>query len=81
MDQRATKLLKLKQLRDTCAPAEPCKPPMGCCSKMRVFCIEKRRPLAPAANTVVAVPPTIPNATVDTGALMARMVSRMETTA
>ena len=63
------------------APAEPCKPPMGCCSRMRVFCMEKRRPLAPAASTAVAVPPTMPKATVETGALMARIVSRIDTTA
>jgi hypothetical protein len=48
---------------------------------MRVFCMEKRRPLAPEASTAAAVPPTMPKATVLTGAWMARIVSRMEVTA
>jgi hypothetical protein len=54
---------------------------MGCCSRMRVFSMEKRRPLVPLARMAAAVPPTRPKATVETGALMARMVSRMEVTA
>ena len=53
---------------------------MGCCSRMRVFAMLKRRPLVPAASTTAAVPPTMPNPTVDTGARMARMVSRMAVT-
>lgn len=45
-----------------------------------MFAMLKRRPLVPAASTAVAVPPTMPKPTVEMGARMARMVSKMATT-
>lgn len=61
--------------------ALPCSPLMGCCSTMRVEGMAKRRPLLPVASTDTGAPATMPMATVETGDLIARIVSRIETTA